>query len=593
MGSSRETATFPNRPQNRIAEEKIMNHEVARDRAARDRVARDWPAPEPGSPDGGSPSDPKARQRGIALFIVVIIVTVLSVVVYQLTNSTKIEESIALNRKGFMKLSYSLQSVAREVIVRLHEDWTQDIEGDQSGGEEEGGGGAGAGGTSGMPGLSGGAAGGGEEAQSTAPIDSRHETTWAHTTQQQINDVEVEIRILDGEGRLDLNQLFWYVVVAEEDQSDLATVDGSDPTEIGGTTPDPTDPEGSTEEEDEEDEETEGYELPSDERVELTREMLVRLVEAVIDYNQDFEFYYEDSPSAETAAEEIVNYVLNRVNDDELGPIFRVEVLKPLVGSELYYGPRDPAEDEEGDEDDDGDDEPRSSGFGAQDVLEGLGYTGELGLDEASGYEETDEGVTEIPRPLGLRELFTAFADVQDVKQPSKRRWPALNLNTCRPEILMALMIVSFDDFDEAREVALQINDHLNTFEGIDDDEDESTVNNNAAESDDDETSEDDEELEEPQMNVFRQFDDIGQVNEEEWVSDTDQQISDQQSIFTRLKNDLENVAVFKSTHFTAILDGKSGHHPIRGELVVKRQEKGDKKWIQVLYWREDFQRDR
>ena len=62
-----------------------------------------------GAEAGGSqiPTRPRsaaAGQEGIALFIVLVLVVVLTIVIFQLTFTTKIEERISRNRQGFLSL---------------------------------------------------------------------------------------------------------------------------------------------------------------------------------------------------------------------------------------------------------------------------------------------------------------------------------------------------------------------------------------------------------------------------------------------------------------------------------------------------------
>lgn len=539
------------------------------------------------------------REGGIALFVVLVVVVVLSIVIFQLTYTTKIEESIAENRKGFLELSYSLQSIARDVLVRLHDDWSQDIDG-ESAEEPAATGGTGTGGPAGAPpGLGPGAgAGAGDAASGTTSeaavaVDTRHEDSWAHPYQQSINGADVEVRILDGEGRFDLNQLFWYVVIDEEDNPSTTAVGTDDPGGAGAGL-DPAAPDDSDEDTDEnnDDEFEEDEEpVPSDERIEMTKLMLARLIEAVVNQNEEYGFYYEeeDLDSPDLIAEEIVQMLLEEEKDEFL----RVDALRLVTQRELYYGPADPRdeeEDEEEDFEDDFGDDRRSSGyrgFGDEFGAEGeFGLGGLDGLDESSGYRESEFGVEDVERPLGLREFFTAHATTQEEKAGTNRKWPAINLNTCRPETLMALMVVSFEDFDEAYDVAHQINEYLNSFPA--EEEEDGTTQPVETESD---VSTDGEEEAPQELSFFTQLSDLQQVNEEEWVSDVDTLQGEEESIYDRLEHDLKGVAVFKSTYFTATLEGNRDDRPLQGELVVKREEKDDRKWIRVIYWRESFKK--
>ncbi|MGE3165692.1 MAG: hypothetical protein AB7O52_12350 [Planctomycetota bacterium] len=532
---------------------------------------------------------PPRDERGIALFVVMVLVVVLSIVISQLVFTAAVEKEIAENRKGFLEQSYAMQSIARDVIVRVHADWMHDLEGAS--------GSTGAGGADPLAGLdglqgtipSGQAPGGAAADADSTPVDTRHERDWAHPYQQNLNEVDFMVRIQDGEGRLDLNQIFWYVAVDEEDNRSTEGTTSID------EEPEPPAADGEGDAPEDEQEELQGdYGDPSEARIDLTRAMLARLVEATIAHNQDLGFYYDEVPNPETVASDIVRFLQDYWADDAARRILRVECLRVVVGAELFDGPRDPAEDEDEDGIPSGDDAgfDRDGGFG----LGGSGFDGlELGgldaLSEVSGYRQVDTGVEEIERPLGLGELFTAHAQVQDEKPGTGRKWPALNLNTCRPEVLMALMVVSFEEFDEALDVALQINDYLNSLPVEEEDDPSSPPLGTTP--DDSTTADEATEEAEPELNYFTQFADLEQVNEEEWVSDTEELAGEETSVFNRLKHDLENCAVFKSTFFTAYIQGTQGglgrRRPIEGELVVKREEADDRKWVRVLYWRENL----
>jgi len=76
---------------------------------------------------------------------------------------------------------------------------------------------------------------------------------------------------------------------------------------------------------------------------------------------------------------------------------------------------------------------------------------GAMDVLEQAGFELFDEGVSAVPTPIGLRHVLTANSSGK------------INLNTARPEVLMALLR-SFEDFDEAKEIAWMIYDHgINT----------------------------------------------------------------------------------------------------------------------------------
>lgn len=534
------------------------------------------------------------RERGIALFVVLVLVVVLTIVINQLVFTTTVEVDVAANRRGFLEQSYSMQAIARDVIVRVHSDWVRDLEGASEDSAGAPGAGAGADALSAVPGLEN-TIPGAAPATGSAAVDTRHERDWAHPYQQNLNGIDFVVKIRDGEGRLDLNQIFWYVVVDEEDNRSTEGTTSID--EPPSDPPSGTPNEDGEVPEDEQEELQSDYDEPSEERVDLTRAMLARLVEATIAHNQDFGFPYEDLRNPETVADDIIRFIQDYRADDGSRRILRVECLRPIVGPELFDGPRDPLEDE--DETFDSGFQGQGGGLGRGGFDTGFGVAGDLGLEgfsgltEVSGYRETETGVEEIERSLGLGELFTAHALVQDEKPGTGRKWPALNLNTCRPEVLMALMVVSFEEFDEALEVAMQIDNYLNS---VPEQEEGATPGSDPAANPnpvDPSLPEGTAEEVEPELNYFTQFADLRQVNEEDWVSDTVELAGEETSVFNRLQHDLEKCAVFKSTFFTAYVQGTQGgfgrRRPLEGELVVKREEKDDRKWVRVLYWRENL----
>ena len=96
-------------------------------------------------------------------------------------------------------------------------------------------------------------------------------------------------------------------------------------------------------------------------------------------------------------------------------------------------------------------------------------------------------------------------------------------------------------------------------------------------------------------FNVFRQFEDLKEVNEE-WTDGDVEQTEDSldASVYTRLQKNLQKIAVFRSTYFTAYLNGKLAGHPIEGELVLERYENekdSEDRKVRVVYWREHLKK--
>ena len=483
----------------------------------------------------------------MALFIVLILVLVMTVVISQLSFTTKIEERISASRLGFTELSYSLQASARGALLALHEDYALDI-GTEAEAEDQmddlaqsGGGTAGGGNQGGGPGGGGASGGGGAGAEDdSSPVDPRHDD-WAYPITDSLNNTETDCRIIDGESCFDLNFLFEYVRVPEEEEEDgLLGEEDEDLDE---------DPEDNTSAEPDEEDlllEEDEWMSPSPERVEATEAMLAMLIEAIVDYNNEFGFDYEDIPDPDVAARAISTFVLDRQMEEETRQIRSIGILRdvPEISWELFNGPHDPAE-LEGDE---------------EDLFETLfNELSPISSDAlaAAGFEVFEDGVESIPRPLGLRHVMTSHSTGK------------INLNTARPEVYIALM-QSFEDYDEAKDVARQIEAWLNTY---------SSGGDEADQSDEGIFSEDDPEA--PQVvefNSFRAIQELGNVNEE-WVEDASQD----ESVFALLKLDLERVAVFKSSFFTANIKGTREDRQLSGRMVVARKDRK----VLVLYWQE------
>jgi hypothetical protein len=455
----------------------------------------------------------------MALFIVLITVLVLTIVIFQLTFTTKVEERISQNRQGFLEMNQALLAVARTGLQSLETDLMEDLGyASEEEAEEEG--------TPAPPTSAPPPAPGEEEGTEEEELfDTRHEG-WAHVQNEQVNDVGVELRILDGEGRIDLNHLFEYAQRPEEEEEE---------TEEPPTGP-PTPP--ATPEEEEEPLPEDEYVPPTPEELEDAELVLSRLIEALIATNQESGFdYLDDPPDPQLAAREIVAWVADRQAEPETRLIRSLEELRSVEGVtwELYHGPA-PPEDEEDEEEDEAD--PLSS------LAESLG--------EMPGFEQTEEGVLEIARPLGLRDLLTTHSTGK------------LNLNTARPEVLAAL-ILGFEDIEEAREIGIQIDTHLNSY----------VVEEEGATpaGEDPET-----EGESQEFNEFRTFDDLGKVDET-WTEGS----ASEPSILDLLRDHLEPVSAFKSTFFTIRLKAEREDRTLSGTMQAVRQDHD----IIVISWEE------
>ncbi len=484
-------------------------------------------------------------QQGMALFVVLILVLVLTVVITQLLFVTKIEERISRNRQGRVSISYAVQATARQVLQSLSSDLMEDLGYFDDGIEDDsllttGGGGLELPGGITVPGSGGGAQGSddGGSRESNTPADTPHDA-WAYPIQDSINQVQIAGLVIDGESCIDLNHIFTLVRVAEEDETDS---DGGDES-----------PGGSADQGGEDEELLEEYIIPEQEEVDDATVMLERLIEAVIDFNTESGFDYNDVPDPQGAAEAIVSLVHQRVLDEQTRRIRSLDSIRHLddVSWELFNGPIDPAtleEDYEGEQED------------SDEWMDDLGslLPGSFDGLEASGFELLDGGVDQIPTPIGLRHVLTANSSGK------------INLNTARPEVLIALLR-SFDDFDEAKEIAWQIRDHCNSYQ--------QEIDEVTGEILEDLLSDIgvDEEVEQ-EFQHFTSFDQLKQVDES-WQDGG----ASEDSIFELLQQDLEEHSTFSSNFFTTTIEGTSEDRSLSGRMVCAR--KGQH--VLVISWKE------
>lgn len=505
---------------------------------------------------------PALQQGGMALFVVLVLVLVMTVLITQLVFVTKVEERISFNRQGYVKLSYALQSGARQVLQSLSTDLMEDLgyfdeelsedglplSGSGSGTATTSGGGAslpggidlGVSPTAGGGSGGGGGGAGGAAGENSQRVDTRHDS-WAYPLQDSVDQVQITGSVIDGESCIDLNYIF-ELASLEEDLED----DPDDLEELGEEAQAAAEAAGLGDLLEEEEEE---YEAPDQETVDEAEFMIQRLIEAVIDYNMEFGFDYYDVPDAVTAASSIVSMVYSRAMEEETRRIRSLDSIRELEGVswELFDGPIDPEEEdlEEGDFEEDLFATMNQEIPGAGELL------------QQAGFELLDGGVSQLPKPIGLRHVLTTNSSGK------------VNLNTARPEVLIAL-IRSFEDFDEAKEISWMIYEHGNQYQELEEGEEEtvtSTINEFGLE---------EEEAEEFQH--FTKIDQLGHVDET-WSEGG----AGEESVLELLKQDLEDHCVFASNYFTATIEGSHEDRALSGRIVCARKDQH----IVVLSWRE------
>ena len=507
---------------------------------------------------------------GMALFIVLVLVLVLTVVITQMVFVTQVEKRISQNRQGFVQLNYALQASSRLVMQKVTEDLMEDLglleELDLEGGDTLGQVPAGNPGSDPNAGPGGADSDSDDEdegrSSSDDAVDTRHDV-WAYPIQDTVNDIQVTGDIVDGESCIDLNHIFELVLFEEEEETgaegdipDLGGVgvpaeSGFDPGSVS-LDPENSFPSGSGFVEEE-------FVLPEQEQVDDAEYMLQRLMEAVIDYNQENGFNYEDTPDPTDAAAAIVGYVFQRVSDEKTRRIRSLDSILQLeeISLEFFEGPVDPmaAELEESAERD-GQDSGMSSGLGGL-GLGDLPGIGSLDFLEQSGYSLLDEMVEGPVTPLGLRHVLTANSSGK------------INLNTARPEVIIAL-IPSFEDFQEAKEIAWQIYQRGDTYRELTEEEEAAAAEMPLGEDEEDAAQE---------FEHFTNINQLSQINED-WNSS---EVGGEPSITELLKEDLEKNVVFKSQYFTANLKGTKENQTLSGKLVCARRDRH----VVVLSWRE------
>lgn len=486
----------------------------------------------------------------MALFIVLIVVTVLSVLIAQLAVTTKVEEQIVRSQKGYLEISYSFQSVCRVVMSTLHEDWVADqSEEDDSGGDDpmgalgQGSGPGAPGATGQTAGTTGAATGTQADPDGVTHFDSRHEG-WRDDIRENLNGVDVLIRILDGESCFDVNELFWYVVI-EDDPDNRGQTSASDALDEATEGAAEGEGEGSEIESDEESQldDEDDWIAPSEERISRTQDMLAQLIESMIEYNRAAGFDYDQLPDPDQAARLIADWALTRLQDEELRPIRSIDPLRELeeISWELFNGPVDP---EDLDEDQ----------YEEESIYEDYS---ELDDSERPGWSvlEDETGVEEIGRPLGLKHVLTTYSNNGKI-----------NMNTVHWVVLSALLI-DLPSYDDAVEVAQAVYNNSNDY--VEEDPDAPA-----------DLSDEEEEETEPEFNQYRVFDDL--LIDEEWNNRVEGEDASVWDVFRATLLDT-GTAVYHSTTFQARLTGSKEERELEGELILVRSGTT----LRVVSWRD------
>ncbi|MBN1418513.1 MAG: hypothetical protein JXP34_07020 [Planctomycetes bacterium] len=557
------------------------------------------------------------REEGIALFIVVMAMSILYLLVFQIHYVSKMEEGISRNRTGNLDISYALQAVARWAVAQIQDDLTKDVE--EAGGTEVNlGGGQIGGAAGGIPALNdaGGLAGGASlPGGGGGTIDSLGEPLF-YPADKTLNDVKVRVKVTDGEGKLSLNRLFEYAAI-------LKAVDLSEKEEskVGGAAEAAQGEDAALAEGEEQainDLLRRVWEPPNQDEVDATGEMLERLIQGVVEWNQQMGYMYLGSYNPAIISEEIMSYVLERKSRPGDSYIFEVtELLNlPDVTTELFYGPSKELNFQgtgliqQGlllDEFNDVTFDPNAWGLETQDTLQAIlaeeflsqGYEGYdmsqmMGLySQQVGYltqypeNEEGTGILRPPEPAGLRSVFTAFSSGK------------INLNTAHPAVLFGLLRDL--TLDEDWQVVQAIEEFRDAYKQEEDEEGSAAMGAdllNARTAEDVESALQGQGLAEEafagggglELNVFtgNWKMEIQELGDGEFLKPSGARAIDASSetdLYQRVVNCLEPVASSRSEYFLVEIKGKKDNVMRAGELVVRRDYKG--KRIRVLQWRD------
>lgn len=306
----------------------------------------------------------------MALFVALVVIMILYVLVYQLWHSASVESRIAKNQSGYMKCAQALRSAVAYCVALIQEDLTQDV--------EEGSGTTSAAGSStavsplSEPLTSGSAArdasrgsaasGVGKvgSAQSAQAIGGRYDyqnESLFQVRKQAVNDISVKMEIRDGESMINLNRLYEYVAIWQQEKAEIDKVSekdeeekaeaarGSDKkdkeaTEARDKLKEILGPESQAPDEDSE----KKWVVPDEAQRDAARRLLADLIIYMVEANIENGFDWKELYTADEVARAIEEYVFNRKAGDEQGFIFTIaELLQvPGVTHELYHGPLPP-----------------------------------------------------------------------------------------------------------------------------------------------------------------------------------------------------------------------------------------------------------
>ena len=319
--------------------------------------------------------DPE-RRDGMALFVALVVVMILYVLVYQLWHCSIIETRIVRNQGGYMKAALAMRSAVAYAISLIQEDLVQDVE--EKSGTSLGTGSAGLSPAADTPGpgiaapkldpsaLSKSGAGkvgaGGGVPKLGGWYDYINESIF-QPRRQRINDIDVKIEISDGESRINLNKLWGYVSLWQNETTGVASVADREAEAARAAGLSPEDLKGGKKKasgaasgEDKladilgagamtpSAEEEEEWVEPDPEERKAAQRLIADCIIHMVESNIENGFVYQRLYEADMIAERIEQYVFERKSADEQNFIFTTAELLQVEGvtPELYNGPMPP-----------------------------------------------------------------------------------------------------------------------------------------------------------------------------------------------------------------------------------------------------------
>ncbi len=315
----------------------------------------------------------RTGDRGLALFVTLVVVLILYVVIYQLWHSALLETRIAKNQSGYMKSALAVSSIIPYTLSLLQEDLNQAAGSSSTAAE----------GLSSLAPISGsqdatardavapesrtgvgqvGDASSSAAARASGGLYDHINKALFQPRTQTVNDIQVKIQITDTERRVNLNKLFGYVSLWMRGTEEVERLgDGAAADEGGDAAATAAAGAAATDDASKGDVDLlrtalgddagmledalaaleEEWVEPDDAQVEATVRMVADLIIHMVESNIENGLTYEQEYNADAVARAIVQYVLMRKRDELQPYLYSVTELLQIDGvtRELFHGP--------------------------------------------------------------------------------------------------------------------------------------------------------------------------------------------------------------------------------------------------------------